>query len=132
MRFLFSLLVTANLCTGGTASWYGDELRGKLMANGKPFNPDALTCASWNFPLGAKLEVTYKGRSVFVTVTDRGPHKRLNREIDLSRAAFARLADPRLGLIEVRVFRRAEHDGMRPVGICSPVGSPVRFRHPPN
>ncbi len=38
-------------------------------------------------------------------VTDRGPAKRLGREIDLSRAAFARLAPLKLGLIEVKVER---------------------------
>lgn len=90
------------------ASWYGDELRGRPMANGQPFNPNALTCASWDFPLGTRLHVTHGSRTVVVTVTDRGPAKRLvkkGRRLDLSRAAFARLADPKLGLIRVEVIR---------------------------
>lgn len=89
----------------GTASWYGEEYRGKPMANGRPFNPDALTAASWFFPLGTRVRVTVGDKTVVVTITDRGPHPRLVREgrtIDLSRAAFARLADTRLGLIPVR------------------------------
>lgn len=87
----------------GIASWYGEPHRGKLQANGKPFNPDALTCASWDYPLGTRLKVSLGSRSVIVTVTDRGPAKRLNRAIDLSRAAFARLADPDAGLIQVTI-----------------------------
>ncbi len=89
----------------GVASWYGDELRGRLMANGKPFDPDRFTCASWHYPLGTVLRVTLAGssRSVTVVVTDRGPARRLRREIDLSRAAFARLAPTSVGLIKVSV-----------------------------
>jgi len=74
------------------------------MANGKPFNPDRLTAASWFYPLGTRVVVTHADRSVVVEITDRGPAKRLvkeGRKIDLSRAAFAKLADPDLGLIEV-------------------------------
>jgi len=86
------------------ASWYGEEHRGLPMANGKPFNPDRLTAASWFYPLGTRVVVTHADRSVVVEITDRGPAKRLvkeGRKIDLSRAAFAKLADPDLGLIEV-------------------------------
>ena len=91
----------------GVASWYGEEHRGKTMANGRPFDPDKLTCASWFYPFGTRLEVRHSDRSVIVTVTDRGPAKRLvrkeNRIVDLSRAAFARLADTKLGLINVKL-----------------------------
>lgn len=96
-------VVLAVSVAAGTASWYGDECKGKPMANGKPFDPEAMTCASWHYPFGTRLRVTHGDRSVVVTVTDRGPARRLNREIDLSRAAFARLADTRRGLIEVKV-----------------------------
>ena len=97
--------------TSGSASWYGEGHRGKLMANGKKFDPDKLTAASWFYPLGSKVRVTVKtsaraARSVVVTVTDRGPAKELvrnNRVIDLSHAAFKRLANPDLGLVRVVV-----------------------------
>ncbi len=36
----------------GLASWYGEAHRGKLMANGKRFNPDRLTAASWFYRSG--------------------------------------------------------------------------------
>lgn len=95
----------------GFASWYGEELRGKLMANGKRFDPDKLTAASWFYPLGTRVQVTitsadFESRSVLVTITDRGPAKRLVRQgrvIDLGRAAFEQLAEPDLGLVEVTV-----------------------------
>jgi len=93
----------------GTASWYGEIHRGKLMANGQRFNPDQLTAASWFYPLGTKVRVSLQNdpqRTVLVTITDRGPARRLvrgGRVIDLANAAFKQLADPDLGLIAVKV-----------------------------
>jgi rare lipoprotein A len=93
------------------ASWYGEEHRGKLMANGKHFNPDKFTAASWFYPLGTKVRVTLASasaprRSVVVTITDRGPARELVRDgriIDLSHAPFKQLATPYLGLVAVAV-----------------------------
>jgi rare lipoprotein A len=97
--------------TSGLASWYGEGHRGKLMANGKRFNPDKFTGASWFYPLGTKVRVTLASpseppRSVVVTITDRGPAKELVRDgriIDLSHAPFKELAPPNLGLVAVAV-----------------------------
>ncbi len=92
----------------GYASFYGEELRGELMANGQPFDPDQLIAASWFYPFGTRIRVFHRDRSVVVTITDRGPAKRLVRQgriIDLSRAAFEALANPHLGLIPVRIQR---------------------------
>lgn len=105
--------------TSGIASWYGEEHWGKIMANGQRFDPDALTCACWNYPLGTKLVVTRGRQSVVVTVTDRGPAKHLGRAIDLSAAAFRRLADPRVGLIVVRIQPLDQHRRRR----CVVVGA---------
>jgi rare lipoprotein A len=104
----------------GFASWYGEDHRGKPMANGKPFDPDQLTAASWFYPLGTRVQIVLKTdptvlnpqppRAVWVTITDRGPHQRLVRRgriIDLSHEAFRRLADPAIGLIEVSVHLEA-------------------------
>jgi rare lipoprotein A len=106
----------ATAAVSGTASWYGEENRGKPMANGQPFDPEKLTAASWFYPLGTRVQVSLKvdprvlnprpPRTVWVTITDRGPHRRLvraGRIIDLSHAVFRRLADPEIGLIEVIV-----------------------------
>ena len=87
----------------GRASWYGEEYRGRIMANGKPFDPDAMTCASFAYPLGTVLVVRHGLRSVAVRVTDRGPAESLGRIVDLSHAAFAALASPDLGVIKVTV-----------------------------
>jgi rare lipoprotein A len=95
------------------ASWYGEEHRGMLMANGQRFDPDKFTAASWFFDLGTKVVVTRADRSVVVEITDRGPAKRLvqrGRTIDLSRAAFAELAPPSLGLIDVAVRKQGDPD----------------------
>lgn len=82
------------------------------MANGKRFNPDKFTAASWFYPLGTKVRVTLaspsaRSRSVVVTITDRGPAKDLVRDgriIDLSHAPFKKLAPPDLGLVGVSVY----------------------------
>jgi len=95
--------------TKGAASWYGEAHRGKLMANGKKFDPDKLTAASWFYPLGTQVRVIVRGqpeRSVVVTITDRGPARRLvrrGRAIDLAHAAFKEIADPDLGLVPVAI-----------------------------
>src|SRR5436190_174688 len=76
-------LIAADAVPGaGMASWYGEDHRGRLMANGRPFNPDKLTAASWFYPLGSKVQVTVRhphktSRNVLVTITDRGPAKDL-------------------------------------------------------
>ena len=93
------------------ASYYGEGYRGRTMANGRPFDPDALTCAAWDWPLGTVLCVSYKeplrnrAHSIVVTVTDRGPAKSTHRVIDLSQGAFKRLAPLNLGVIPVVVER---------------------------
>lgn len=114
-KLLTSLLATfagalfaASAPEQGIASWYGEAHRGRLMANGRKFNPDKLTAASWFYPLGTRVKVTLANqrKSVLVTVTDRGPAHRLVREgriIDLTHAAFRRLAHPDLGLIPIHV-----------------------------
>jgi rare lipoprotein A len=90
------------------ATWYGERQRGKLMANGRPFNPDALTAASWNYPLGSKLRLAYGNHSVVVEVTDRGgarAHLQFGKVVDLSHAAFAMLEKPLVGSIRVKITR---------------------------
>jgi rare lipoprotein A len=91
--------------TSGRASWYGEGYRGKTMANGKPFDPEGMTCASWHHPFGTLLRVTNarNGLQVVVEVTDRGPAQWTGCILDLSSRAFRRIADPRVGKIDVRV-----------------------------
>jgi rare lipoprotein A len=70
----------------GLASYYGAELAGQPTASGEPFNPYGFTAAHRTLPLGTKLIVSYGGRSVEVTVNDRGPYSG-GRELDLSQGA---------------------------------------------
>ena len=69
----------------GVASFYGNE-SGSQTASGQRFNQNALTCAHRSLPFGTKLRVTHNGRSVVVTVNDRGPFIK-GRVLDLSTAA---------------------------------------------
>src|ERR1041385_8666644 len=117
-----TLTAPARPLTGKAASWYGEEHRGRLMANGRRFNPDKLTAASWFYPLGTRVQVTLNiegkpKRSVLVTITDRGPAKDLVQEgriIDLSNAAFKKLGHPSIGLVPVTVERYEEKSELRP------------------
>jgi rare lipoprotein A len=89
----------------GKASFYGEGYRGKTMANGQPFDPEAMTCAAMLWPLGSLLRVqcVESGTSVVVELTDRGPEAWTNCLIDLSARAFRRICDPRRGHVQVRV-----------------------------
>ena len=69
----------------GMASYYGSE-SGSRTASGQRFNQNAMTCAHRSLPFGTKLRVTHGGRSVVVTVNDRGPFVR-GRVLDLSTGA---------------------------------------------
>ena len=80
------------------ASWYGDKYRGRLMANGQPFNPAAMTVAHKSLPFGTRVRFQLGPRSIIATVTDRGPFV-AGREFDLSSGAFAQLAQVEAGLI---------------------------------
>ena len=84
------------------ASWYGGgEALNTHTASGDVFDPEGLTVAAWDYPFGTVLTVWRDGVSVDVTVNDRGPHGRLGRCLDLSRAAFDVLASLDEGLVEV-------------------------------
>ncbi|HEY0233820.1 MAG TPA: septal ring lytic transglycosylase RlpA family protein [Afipia sp.] len=69
----------------GVASYYGNE-SGSKTASGQRFNQNALTAAHKTLPFGTRLKVTHAGRSVVVTVNDRGPYVK-GRVLDLSTAA---------------------------------------------
>jgi rare lipoprotein A len=70
----------------GIASVYSVE-SGSKTASGERLNPGTLTAAHRTLPFGTKVRVTNKhnGRSVIVTVNDRGPFVH-GRIIDLTPA----------------------------------------------
>ena len=86
---------------GMTASWYGLPYHGRKTASGVPFDRYAMTCAHPRLPFFTKLEVSYGGRSVVVTVTDRGPFIP-GRDLDLSEAAARALGMPDVARVCVR------------------------------
>jgi rare lipoprotein A len=71
----------------GIASVYSNA-SGNWTANGNKLNSEALTAAHRTLPFGTKVRVTNKsnGRSVIVTINDRGPFVR-GRVIDVTPAA---------------------------------------------
>jgi rare lipoprotein A len=89
----------------GVASWYGQQHQGRKMANGKRFDKNKMTAASWYFPLGSVVRVVNleNGKSAVVTITDRGPNLRLHRLIDLSEGAARQLDYVSRGLTRVFV-----------------------------
>ena len=85
----------------GQASWYGPGFANRKTASGQRFDPNGLTGAHKTMPLGTHVRVTNlrNGRSVMVTINDRGPY-RGRRELDLSYGAARRI-----GLLERGVER---------------------------
>lgn len=124
---LISILLAALFCGGaygakipakskdhavGVASWYSRNDRGvkKTTANMERFSDKKHTCAAWDLPFNSFVRVTnlMNGKSVVVRVNDRGPAKHLVRKgriIDLTKAAFLKIADPGDGLIPIKICR---------------------------
>lgn len=95
----------------GIASYYSYECANQPMANGRMFDPEKRTCASWFYDFGTVLVVKSldTGRSTEVVVTDRGPNKRLVRQgriIDLSKRAFQDICRLEKGLTRVAVTKK--------------------------
>ena len=99
-----------------TASWYSTESLKKegtwlyskgQMSNGHIFSDNDYTCACRILPLGSILRIrnVISGRCVIVRVTDRIGRRFANKRIDLSKRAFAQIADLNKGLITVSIER---------------------------
>ena len=88
----------------GMASYYGGSWHGKKTANGEIFNENSLTAAHKTLPFGTKVKVTNldNGKSVVVRINDRGPYSK-GRVIDLSKAAFSRIASISKGVTRVKL-----------------------------
>jgi rare lipoprotein A len=83
------------------ASYYWQPQR---VASGGWFNPNAMTAAHKTLPFGTRVRVTHlgNGRSVDVTINDRGPYIR-GRIIDLSRAAAGVIGMQQQGVAPIRM-----------------------------
>jgi rare lipoprotein A len=82
------------------ASWYGLGFQGQPTASGEPYNAYGYTAAHKKLPFGTELVVSYGGRSVRVTVNDRGPFV-AGRKLDLSMGAAEYLGLKRVGVDNV-------------------------------
>lgn len=97
------------------ASWYSandptDPFPHITNADGTRFNEADFTCAMRSRNFGKRYKVTNlcNGRSIVVRHADYCPARKykgkaINRAIDLSKAAFAQIADLDSGVIKVRV-----------------------------
>jgi len=84
----------------GMAAYYSQSSR---VASGGHFDPTLLTAAHRTLPFGTRVRVTdpKTGRSVIVTVNDRGPFNK-GRVIDVSLAAARVLGMIGRGIMYVR------------------------------
>ncbi len=83
----------------------GDKGLNTNTASGEVFNWKDMTAAHRKLPFGSEVSVTNPAndKSVTVTINDRGPARRLaDRCIDLTTAAFAKIANPSSGVISIK------------------------------
>ncbi len=101
-KILLIITIYFSLCSW-TVTWYGGKFNGNYTYSGEKFDMNKMTAASNHFPIGTKLKVTNKenGKSVIVRVNDKGAMSKYT--IDLSKAAFKRIADLKTGVIDVKV-----------------------------
>jgi rare lipoprotein A len=100
---IFCLVVTS--ARAETASCYGTEHGQTRTAQGKPYDPRGLTAAHRTLPFGTRVRVTNlgNGRSVTVTINDRGPFVR-GRAIDLSLGSCRALGFSGLATVRLQVL----------------------------
>lgn len=102
-ELIYHLLENSNGYTFGRATYYADSLAGHGTSSGDAYDPAVYTAAHKTLPLGTHLLVTNlaNGQSVEVKVNDRGPYA-TGVELDLSKSAFAAVADPSTGVIDTQ------------------------------
>ena len=92
-----------------TASYYAYNTT-RYTASGQKFNNHGLTAAHKTLPFGTKVKVTNvnNGKTVVVTINDRGPFKRTpdfkyySRVLDLAKGAFKQIASTSTGVIKIK------------------------------
>lgn len=108
LTFSFIILLVGSIASAeeiGLASFYTIKSSGNITANGERYNENLLTCASMDYKFNTILKVTNIGndKSVIVRVNDTGGFKKYGRIIDLSKGAFAKIANLKQGIIIVKI-----------------------------
>ena len=95
----------------GIASYYAKRYNGRRTTSGVRYNPEKMTAAHSDLPLGTKVKVTNlaNDKEVIVTVNDRC-RKRKGAFIDLSRAAAKKLGFLGKGIARVAIITLAEEE----------------------
>ena len=88
----------------GLGSYYASKFNGRATASGSTYRPGGMTAAHNTLPFGTLIRVTNtrNGRSVEVTVTDRGPHTK-GYIVDVSHRAAVQLDIIEAGVVPVEV-----------------------------
>jgi len=97
-----------------TASWYSEASLRKdgqwaktkgVMSNGRLFKDSGFTCASCLYTIGSRLRITNlrTNKTVVVEVTDRTARRFKYTRVDLSPAAFDKIADRKQGIVSVKI-----------------------------
>jgi rare lipoprotein A len=107
---VFSLSSCARKITEtGKASYYADKFEGRKTSSGEVFKQGKMTAAHRTLPFGTKVKVVNlaNGRSVKVTINDRGPFA-AGRVIDLSKKAARKLGmvDAGVASVEIRYKKK--------------------------
>ena len=87
----------------GVCSYYARMHNGHITAGGEKFDSNAMTAAHRQLPMGTKLKVTNlaNGKSVVVTVNDRGPFVK-GRSLSVTRRAAEELGFIKQGVAKVK------------------------------
>lgn len=93
----------------GKGSYYADKFQGRTTSSGARFDQHKMTAAHKTLPFGTKVKVVNlaNGRSVNVTINDRGPFVP-GRIIDVSKKAAKKLGMVNAGVanVEIRYKRK--------------------------
>jgi rare lipoprotein A len=98
----------------GMASYYGKSSTNKKTADGERLDPGKMTAASETLPLGTRAKVTNtdNGKSVDVTINDRGPAVK-GRILDVTPKAAEKLGMKSDGVspVEIKPLEVPQPDG---------------------
>ena len=88
-------------------SFYAEDFQGAGTAFGEKFDMYEITAAHRTFPYNTLVRVTNmdNGKSVVVRINDRGPYI-AGRDMDLSHAAFEKIAEHSSGVVRRTRFER--------------------------